>query len=93
MQLTWLFTKNFTLNAKEDYLPHINWHLSKAHSPLDLSDEHDWRADPKVGPGGYFVHPSTGTSTTYQLGDGSYLGADWNSSDGFCPSYLGYRVI
>ena len=33
---------------------HVNWLLSKAPSPQDLSSAHNWRTDPKVAPGGYF---------------------------------------
>lgn len=33
---------------------HINWHLSKAASPQDLSGEYNWRTDVKVAKAGYF---------------------------------------
>ncbi len=33
---------------------HINWHLNKTPSELDLSRKYKWRTDPKVAPGGYF---------------------------------------
>jgi len=33
---------------------HINWLLSKPPGDQDLSEEYNWRTDPKVAPGGYF---------------------------------------
>ena len=33
---------------------HINWHLSKPASELDLSKKYNWRTDEKVALGGYF---------------------------------------
>lgn len=33
---------------------HINWHLSKAASELDLSKQYNWRTDKDVALGGYF---------------------------------------
>ena len=33
---------------------HVNWHLSKAASKQDQSDEYNWRTDKAVAPGGYF---------------------------------------
>ena len=33
---------------------HINWHLSKSTSDLDVSQEYNWRTDAKIADGGYF---------------------------------------
>ncbi len=33
---------------------HVNWHLSKTPSPVDLSGEYNWRTDAKIAKAGYF---------------------------------------
>ncbi len=33
---------------------HINWHLSKPESEIDVSNEYNWRTDGLIAPGGYF---------------------------------------
>ncbi|MBF8149762.1 Gfo/Idh/MocA family oxidoreductase [Winogradskyella sp. F6397] len=33
---------------------YINWNLSRTPSPIDLSDDYNWRTDAKIAPAGYF---------------------------------------
>ncbi|NRA48657.1 MAG: Gfo/Idh/MocA family oxidoreductase [Phaeodactylibacter sp.] len=33
---------------------HISWHFCRPPKPIDLTNEYNWRTDPKVAPGGYF---------------------------------------
>jgi len=50
---------------------HINWHLSKPSSEVDMSSTYNWRTDKKVAVGGYFDDlASHGLDLfTYLLGD------------------------
>jgi len=33
---------------------HVNWHLSKTPSPIDIAGDYNWRTDAKIAAGGYF---------------------------------------
>ncbi len=66
-----LNVKQWLDQGKIGTVRHIQWHLRKPPSPLDLSGTYNWRTDANVAPGGYFDDlASHGLDLfTYLLGD------------------------
>ena len=49
-----LQVKSWIDEGKIGDVRHVNWHLSKTPSPVDLSGEYNWRTDAKIARAGYF---------------------------------------
>jgi 1,5-anhydro-D-fructose reductase (1,5-anhydro-D-mannitol-forming) len=49
-----LQVKSWIEEGKIGTVRHVNWHLSRTPSPVDVSGEYNWRTDAKVARAGYF---------------------------------------
>ena len=49
-----LQVKSWIDEGKIGEVRHVNWHLSKTPSPVDLCGEYNWRTDTKIAQAGYF---------------------------------------
>lgn len=49
-----LQVKSWIEEGKIGDVRHVNWHLSKTPSSVDLSGKYNWRTDAKIARGGYF---------------------------------------
>ncbi|PZR20493.1 MAG: oxidoreductase [Flavobacterium psychrophilum] len=49
-----LQVKSWIDEGKIGQVRHVNWHLSKTPSPVDVSGEYNWRTDAAVAKAGYF---------------------------------------